>query len=107
MAIRVAAKTAWEKNATPAYMTATNHRLLLRDESASMVNAATEISRSDSSAIAGIRKRFWRMNVALPANMGCRINSTIAGTQVTSASADISTASLPATYCVRVTGLDR
>src|SRR5207244_2687288 len=107
VAIRVAPKMACVKKAKPAYNTATNQRLLLRDESASIVNAPTEISTSDNIATAGIRYKLCRMNVPLPANSGSRISSTVAGTQVTKASAAISVASLPATYCVRVTGRDR
>ena len=106
--MRVAPKTACVKNATPAYITATNQRLLLSDESASIVSGATAISTSENSDDGGNQKQIVADERGVSRKHAAAESAArIAGTQVTSASAAISTASFPAAYCVRVTGRER
>ena len=104
---RTALKSAAVKKISPAYITPTNRLLFESDESASIVLDASSTCASEYSVMAGTRYRFWRTKVRLPAKPICTSSSVTAGTKVTNTRKTKSTASLPATYSQRLSGLAR
>src|SRR6188768_2403777 len=95
------------KKMMPAYITETNRRLFESDDNARIVHEESSACVSETSVIAGTRKRFWERNAVLPEKATWSSSSRMAGRKVTPSRHASTGASRPMMYSVRVSGFDK